>query len=139
MSEVRLDFRLRFKDKLHWAWQGAWCRAHMLRDRDPAVVGAVLRGPRLLPSEVERISRRIDLPEFVLRMLHEHPVWSRSPRVRCNLALNPRMPFAEASQLLPELADAVLEYAVVSRRVSRPIADRAADILRARRDRLVPW
>lgn len=116
------------------AWWGAWHRAHLLRDPDPAQVGAVLRSPRLLPSEVERISRRIDVPQFVLRMIHEHPVWSRSPRVRRNLALNPRMPFAEARQLLPELADAELEYAGVSRRVSRPIADLAAEILRSRRD-----
>jgi hypothetical protein len=126
-------WRVTYEEKIRWTWRGAGYTRWLLRDANAAVVAAVLRSPRLRPSEVERISRRTDVPPFVLCMLHEHPRWSCWPRVRTNLALNPRMPFVDASALMPGLADEALEYATVSRRVSPQIAERAAEILRQRR------
>ena len=108
----------------------AWIVRH---PTEPVAVAAVLGSPLLKSSEVERYSRRLDLAPFALRLLAEDPRWARCPAVRRNLALNPHTPPEIARALLAELDDDELRRATACHRVTRPIAEHAAELLRVRR------
>jgi hypothetical protein len=100
---------------------------------DPGVIAAALESPLLAHHDVERVSRRTDVAPFALRRIAEDPRWSYSPAVRRNVALNPHTPSDLARALLAELTDDDLDRATRSPRVTRPIAEQAAALLRERR------
>lgn len=107
----------------------------LLWDRDPAVIGVLLNNPRLLERDVVKIAAMRPANPEVLDVVFRHPRWISRYQVKSALALNPSTPVDIAVTLLSWLQLPQLRYAARSQRLHARVRERAAEILRERRER----
>jgi hypothetical protein len=101
-------------------------RQIMLRDPDPRVALAVLRGVPLSDAEVEQIARSRAVPEEVLDAISRRREWARKYPIVLALCANPRLPIAAAMRLLPQLGVRDLRNVSRDRNVSDAVRSQAA-------------
>lgn len=72
----------------------------MLFDRDPRVIATLLQNPRIIERDVLRIASRRPADAGVLRILFQHPRWSRQRSVQLALISNPYTPIEVSCGLI---------------------------------------
>ena len=76
-----------------------------VRDPNPLVAVAALKGPGMSDSEVVRIAGMRNVSEDVLREIANSKEWTRVYQVKMNLVANPRTPFGHSSKFILHLRD----------------------------------
>ena len=72
----------------------------MLFDRDPQVIATLLHNPRIIERDVLRIASRRPADAGILRVLFQHPRWSRRRSVQLALISNPYTPIEVSCGLI---------------------------------------
>lgn len=75
----------------------------LLRDPDPEVVRLGLNNPRLTEAHLFKIISRMDTIAETIRMIAEHPNWSRRSLIRLSLARNGLTPLPLTVRFLREM------------------------------------
>jgi hypothetical protein len=81
-------------------------RMLLVQDKDPQVLLALLKNPRLSIDEVVRIAKSSHLFYQSIDLILKTPLWMANLDVRVALIHNPKTPLALALRILPTLPDA---------------------------------
>ncbi|GAB6064317.1 hypothetical protein [Deferrisoma palaeochoriense] len=110
-------------------------RRLLVRDRNKAVVRAVVQSPKIREDEVLAIAQDRTVAEEVIRMILQRRDWMKSYPIRLALCQNPKTPLPRALRLLETLQDRDLRQISKSRNVPSPVSSGATRVL-ARRGKI---
>ena len=101
--------------------------ARMLLISDPnrMIQEAVLKNPRLGPTEVEAFAKNTNVSEFVLREISNQKDWMRAYSVKSAIVFNPKTPGDVALRLMRFLNTNELRRLAKSKNVSQLVATTA--------------
>lgn len=88
------------------------------RDPNPLVRAAAVKSPLLTENDVQRMTGNKNTAEDVLRAIASDRDWMRDYRIKFNVVMNPRTPFAFAMRYIGHLRDNDLKILAKSRDVA---------------------
>jgi hypothetical protein len=100
-------------------------RAVLAQDKDPQVVQALLRNPRITIEEVTRIARLPLLSATTAELIAKTTAWAAAPEVRSALVHNARTPTMLALRLLPTLPEPEIRQIAKSSAVNQALKQAA--------------
>ena len=93
----------------------------LLSDTNKLVATAAIRSPMIQEEDVERISKRRQVNDEVLRIIATNGRWLENHTIKFNLVSNPRTPFMYVIKLVAHLRDDELKRLEKSREVAAPV------------------
>ena len=104
-------------------------RAVLLQDKDPQILYALLKNPRISTEEVLRIARSTLLSSMAADLIAKTTLWVSNGEIRTALVQNARTPTSLAMKLLPTLPDPEIRQIAKSNAVSQALKQAALRIV----------
>lgn len=103
-------------------------RGLLVQDRDPQVLAALLRNPRVTVEEVVRVAKSPFITFQIIDLMVKTSQWMASLELRVALIHNPKTPVTFSLRILPTLPDS--EVRVISRGAATSMALKTAALKR---------
>lgn len=103
-------------------------RGLLLQDRDPQVLSALLRNPRVTVEEVVRVAKSPFITVQIIELMVKTSQWMTSLELRVALIHNPKTPVTFSLRILPTLPDP--EVRTISRGAATSMALKTAALKR---------
>lgn len=117
-------------EKMKYAMLGnSTCRRVLIFDRNAMVAKAVLKNPRLGPTEVEEVVKNTQSSDTILRFISDDIAWSKHYTIRLMLVKNPKTPAGLAMKWLRYLQKPDVKEISRSKNVPNVVATAAKRLL----------